>query len=200
MLETVKPPKGASLLLNLFAGEPDFPQVEGDLSEEFHQRVLRSGLNSANLWYWREALRNAQAFLTRRDMINVLGSAALGVALFYLAAPLFSNWLRGKLVSVPRLPGLKFFLLTLFEITFVLTLGAVLSRILRGRVPLLRLTFSVFYLLRLAFFVSTSGYYQLWLQEPARLTQDLFGVLCVITSFWIGSLLTGGHVPRRLAT
>lgn len=115
MLETLRPPKGASWLLSLFAGEPDFPEVEGDLSEEFQQLALQSGPSAAQQWYWREALRNARAFVIRRGSINALGAGLLSVAIFRLVMPLFSHWLRNELASVPRVPGLGILLITLFE-------------------------------------------------------------------------------------
>jgi hypothetical protein len=39
MTHSIKPPEPAVALLSLLAAEPDFPQIEGDLSEEFNTRV-----------------------------------------------------------------------------------------------------------------------------------------------------------------
>ncbi len=194
MLETLRPPKGASLLLNLFASEPDFPQVEGDLSEEFQQLALQSGPSAARQWYWREALRNALAFVTRRESINALGAGLLALAIFRLVMPLFSHWLRNELVSVQRVPSLGILLITLFEITSSFLLGAVMSRMLKGREPLLRLTFTVTYLVTVASFIIRSGMYVWW--TPLKFSVNLFGLLFVITSFWIGSLCSEGRQQR----
>src|SRR2546426_2302648 len=191
MLEPLRPPKGASVLLNLFASEPDFPQVEGDLSEEFQQLALQSGPSAARQWYWREALRNVLAFVTRRESINALGTGLLSLAIFRLVMPLFFHWLRNELASVRRVPGLGSLLMTLFEIGFSFLLGAVMSRMLKGREPLLRLTFTVSYLVSVASFIIRSGMYVWW--TPVQFSLNLFGLLCVITSFWIGSL----HSERR---
>lgn len=197
MLETLRPPKGATLLLNLFANEPDFPQVEGDLSEEFQEVALQSGPSAARQWYWREALRNVRAFVTRRESINALGAALLSLAIFRLAMPSFSRWLRIGLVSAPRLPGLGVLLLTLFGTTLSFLLGAVMSRMLRGREPLLRLGFAVSYLVSVATFVFRSGMYQWW--SSSQFSLNLFGLLCVITGFWIGSLCSERRNRRRLS-
>ena len=195
MLETLRPPKGASLLLNLFASEPDFPQVEGDLSEEFQQLALQSGPSAARQWYWREALRNALAFVTRRESINALGAGLLSLAIFRLVMPLFSHWLRDELASVPRVPTLGILLITLFEIALSFLLGAVMSRILGRREPLLRLTFTVSYLVNVSSFILHSGMYLWW--GPVQFSVNLFGLLCVITSFWIGSLCSERRAQGR---
>src|SRR2546430_3296576 len=195
MLEILRPPKGASLLLRLFASEPDFPQVEGDLSEEFQELDLQAGPSAARQWYWREALRNAFGFVTRRESINAFGTGLLSLAIFRLVVPLFFHWLRNELASVPRVPGLGILLMTLFEITLSFLLGAVMSRMLKGREPLLRLTFTVSYLVSVASFIFRSGMYLWW--APVQFGVNLFGFLCVITSFWIGSLCSERRAQGR---
>jgi len=187
MHDLLNPPKGASLLLRVFAGEPDFPQVEGDLREEFNQLALTSGPDKARQWYWHEALRNIWAFTMRSGSINVLGTAAVCIALNRLAGRFFFHWVRDSMVSVPRVKGLGLLLNTLFQIIAVLVLGAVSSRILRGREPFLRLAFSGFYLLQVTFFIFTSGIYTWGLQEPVHFVRFLIGLLGVLTSFWLGS-------------
>jgi len=193
MDKTTKPPHGATLLLNLFAGESDFPQIEGDLREEFYQLASQSGPEPARKWYRREAWRNARALIRRPSVINALVGAAFCVAVFRLVTPLFFRWLRFELASAPRTPGLGFLLITLFEIATVLILGAVMSRVLKGRESLLRLTFTLFYLLTTAKFIIFSRIYAVWLSEPWHFAaihsaMDQLGLLCVVASFWISSL------------
>src|SRR6516225_2932147 len=108
MADMIEPPHGANLLLSLFAGESDFPQIEGDLREEFHQILAASGPDEAKEWYWREAWRSAWALIMRPRVIHTLGSAALCVALFRLVTPFCFRWLRFQLASAPRVPGLRF--------------------------------------------------------------------------------------------
>jgi len=190
MDETIKPPQGATLLLSLFAGESDFPQIEGDLTEEFHQLASQSGPEAARAWYWREAWLNAWALIRRPRLINTLVGAAFCVAVFRLVTPLFLRWLRYELSSAPRTPGLRFLLITLFEIATVLILGAVMSRVLQGRESLLRLTFTLFYLLITAKFI-------LWHFAMGHFAMDQLVLLFVIASFWIGSLMVQRFGQRK---
>ena len=64
-MEYVRPPRGALSLLKVFAREPDFDIIIGDLSEEFQQRVSAFGQAAARRWYWREAIRNTCVFAKR---------------------------------------------------------------------------------------------------------------------------------------
>jgi len=189
MANTTKPPYWATLLLSLFAGESDFPQIEGDLREEFYQLASESGREPARAWYWRQAWRNATTLIRRPSMINTLVGAAFCVAVFRLVTPLVFRWLRFELSSAPRTPGLRFVLITLFEITFVFILGLLISRVLKGRESLLRLTFTLFYLLIPANIILFSRIYAVWLNKPWHFAMDQLVLLFVITSFWIGSLM-----------
>ncbi len=189
MLNIIEPPRGAIRLLSLFAGESDLPQIEGDLREEFHQILSQFGPDEARRWYWRQAWRNVWSLIKRPSVINVLGGAALCVAIFRLVIPLLFRWMRFELSSGPRVPALGFVLITFLEIATVVILGGVASRILRGHERLVRLTFTVFYLLTIAQFTFFSGIYAVWLSEPLRFAMDQFGLLCVISSFWIGSVV-----------
>src|SRR5262245_10451829 len=186
MLKPLRPPRGATLLLNLFASEPDFPQVEGDLCEEFQELALQSGPSAARQWYWREALRNMRALVTRRESINALGAGLISLAIFRLVIPWFSRWLRTELLSVPRVQGLGVLLLMLLGTTLSFLIGVMMSRMVRGREQLMRLAFAVSYLVSLGIVVYRSGMYQ-WLSR-VQFSLNLFGMLCVITGFWIGSL------------
>lgn len=78
MPEILTPPRGASLLLRLLAGETDFPQIEGDLSEEFHQRVLSAGAAAARQWYRHEALRNTWVLARTSKTLRTMLAAGLG--------------------------------------------------------------------------------------------------------------------------
>lgn len=186
MLESLKPPTGASLLLSLFSNLPDFEDVEGDLSEEFHQLALSAGPTAAREWYWRQAVRNSFAFVARRESINSLGAGLFSVAMFSLVMPLMFQWLRFAMDSLPRIPGARIFLITLLETALSFVLGSLLTRVLKGSEPLLRLTFSVAYLVRLVSFIIRSGMYLWW--SPFQFSLNLAGLICVIACFWLGSL------------
>jgi len=89
MPEILNPPRGASLLLRLFAGETDFPQIEGDLREEFCQRAI-GDQGAARRWYRREAIRN----------VWVLARMAqtLGIIFVALVSALVAAWSPGPFV------------------------------------------------------------------------------------------------------
>jgi hypothetical protein len=61
MSEIQAPPAVAMGMLCFFAARPDFPAIIGDLKEEFHQRMLRSGVKEARRWFWHETFRNVWA-------------------------------------------------------------------------------------------------------------------------------------------
>src|SRR5262245_48635976 len=190
MPESAQPPKVAHWLLGLFRSEPNFPQIEGDLSEEFHQHLLTSGPHIARRWYWREVLRNLWVFTKRPRSIQVFVVGALCVVIFRFAPPLSMSLMRNKLSLIPC--GL---LLVLFQVAFGLALGCLMSLIVKGREPLLRLTFASFSMVWLA---HTLGY---WSQHstmtesftlslrnlfwPGQLFSRFF---CAVIVFWIGSL------------
>jgi len=143
MPELLKPPVVPSAILNFFASQPDFAAVAGDISEEFQQRAQRSGAQSAKLWYWRQAFRNAGA-LTAREVLRTPGRTlivafrcllavnaatalyiAMGVYLFPFR-PFWNPW-----ESLPDQSPINAFLLLQF--TASLALGWIGGRLLPGR-------------------------------------------------------------------
>ena len=117
MSEPVKPPRGACRVLNLFSNDPLFPQIAGDMSEEFHQRARDDGEKTARLWYWRELLRNmgiltlrqvqmqhmafhATMQANRRHHAQGIVAAVLCVVLLRLATRMSEYWLPSG-ISLP---------------------------------------------------------------------------------------------------
>lgn len=147
MPESVTPPQMAALLLSIFASEPDFPQIEGDLSEEFHQRMRVNGLHSARRWYWRETFRNVLVFIKRPRILQVIAVAALCVVIGLITTRPYVTWLLAELRETPRVPGLAAFLIFLFRMSVPLALGILAGRMLRGREVILISAFTGFYLL-----------------------------------------------------
>jgi hypothetical protein len=184
MPESVKPPQMAALLLSIFASEPIFPQIEGDLSEEFHQRTRMNGLNSARHWYWRETFRNVLVFIKRPKILQVLAVAALCsvVGRFTTFGPV-GHRLLAKLNELPGVLGLgalKF----LFWMCVTLILGVLAGRMLRGRERILISAFTVFSLL---FHYNVP--FILWQDRmplPYRIWIFL-GYLCTFIAFWIAT-------------
>src|SRR5690242_7157947 len=95
MPEKLTPPRGASLLLRLLAGEGDFPQIEGDLREEFHRRTLADAV-AARRWYRRELYRNVWA-LAR-------GWKTIAVVVMAVAAAVVIGWQREFAILLRREP------------------------------------------------------------------------------------------------
>jgi hypothetical protein len=174
-------------LLSLFKGELDFSEIEGDLLEEFNQKLVEAGPEQAKEFYWQESFRNVWALTTRPRNVHLLGSTALCVAIFRLVTPTVFHWLRFELSTSPRVTGLGFLLITLFEIAAMLLMGGALTRVWKDHARLVRLTFTCLYLLTVARFVLFSGIAGVWLSEPLRFVMDQVGLLLVVTSFWVGS-------------
>ena len=83
------PPHTAVWLLELFAPIESAEGLLGDLEEEFHTRVGRSGHRTARRWYWHQALRTCAhlAWETVRaeplsTTAQVLASLVVGLLLF----------------------------------------------------------------------------------------------------------------------
>jgi hypothetical protein len=186
MPETIKPPAGASWLLSIFALEPDFQQVDGDLREEFHQLALREGIKAARNWYWREAFRNAWAFSMRPSTIRLLTAAALCVLVFRLTNSPLNRWLRTALMPAPRVLGLGLLLSSLIHTGVALGLGYSAESILQRREPRLPVAFIGLYLLAIAYWMCVTHYYQLWLLAPGRIPVDLVKTIVVAGAYWIG--------------
>src|SRR5262247_779780 len=117
MPESVNPPQMAVLLLSVFASELDFPQIEGDLREEFHQHMRMNGRRTARRWYWRETFRNVFVFIKRPRILQVLAVAALIVVIYRPASMRYDGWLSAKIHEMPSLPGLHPLLIFLFRMS-----------------------------------------------------------------------------------
>lgn len=194
MTDSIMPPKLATLLLSLFASEPDFPQIEGDLSEEFHKHLLASGPNVARRSYRREAFRNMWALAKRPSTIRVVVVAVLSICIWGLSVESFSHWfitldLGGSTFALSLL------LLYLFNTTVALMLGILTTRFLREREQMLRLAFTGFYML---YFICGSVII-------GSLGLNLYFALnvinwsLVVSAFWMGSAWISRRRHRRLA-
>ena len=195
MTDSIRPPKLATLLLSAFASEPDFPQIEGDLSEEFHNLLLASGPKRARRWYWREAFRNLWALSKRPRTIQVLAAAAFSVLVYKFTAGQFFQWLRTELYLAPRVPGLLLFLMAVFETAIALVLGVLMSRLLGGRERMLRLAFAGCFALFLM-----RNYLVVSLPFDSRLLLMSVSSSFIFIAFWMGSVwITRHRIQRRAA-
>ena len=198
MTDHTMPPKLATLLLRFFAGEPDFPQIEGDLDEEFHSLLTESGPAVARCSYWREARRNIWALGKRSSTLQVLALAALSVFVFPFALPPFFHWLDNFYVVV-QVVALQAFLVALFAGTIALLLGGLISSLLSGHERMLRLSFTGFYLLmNMCLYLSTSGPRVLDIRL-LYLGVNLINWSLIIIAFWMGSVWSSRRRLRRAA-
>ena len=198
MNDSTKPPKLATLLLRLFATELDLPQIEGDLSEEFHNRLRVSGANDARGWYWREAFRNSWALVRRPSTIQVLVMAALSVFVVGFSAGRFFQWLDIGLRGAPRVPGLRLLLLALFETAIALALGVVVGWLLAGRERTLRLAFTGLFLLFLVRNLLMFPWPRALDLELLLFTLNLVSSALIVFAFWIGTTWINRRGLRRV--
>jgi len=153
MSELLKPPAVPSAILDFFSSQPDFAAVMGDMSEEFHQRAQISGAQSAKLWYWREAFRNAMA-LTAREVLRtpfrtaivafgcllaVNAVTALHIAMGVYLFPFRLFWNPWE--ALPDQSQMNAFLVVQFAAS--LALGWIAGRLLPGREWALALMYSL---------------------------------------------------------
>jgi len=149
MPEISAPPKWILHLLWFFKGESCYPQIVGDLSEEFQCRTSEYGIEDARRWYRREVSRNFISLAFRWTTIAAVGVPLICVALFirpatnpfmYFSAS-FARWLpiqdsmTKDLTLVILVTGLK-----------GLAFGMICGVLLRGHERITRLVFSAFYL------------------------------------------------------
>ncbi len=147
MPEVPAPPKWILFLLWPFKGESCYPQIEGDLSEEFQERESEHGVAAARRWYCREVYRNLRSLLWRWVTIPVIILPLLCIA--------FSNslWMTivGSIYNLLPPPSHWSFSWILFAVLLNLSiiglsLGIICSLILRGHERMIRLVFGAYYL------------------------------------------------------
>lgn len=206
MSDASAPPKWILFLLWPFKGETCYPQIEGDLSEEFQQRESEHGMAAARRWYCREVYRNLWSLTWRWVTIPVI--------LLPLLCTVFGDslWVRlvGSMYSLLWRPSswhISWILfVSLLNWSIVgLSLGIICSRVLRGHERMIRLVFGAYHLGLLAVIyhfiemkrLSPSSYMTalgIWL--------TYLRPVWILSCIWIGSIWIErqhGH-PRRHKT
>ena len=169
MSEIAAPPKWILFLLWPFKGESCYPQIEGDLSEEFQYRESKHGITAARRWYRREVCRSVASLTFRPVTIAVMVLPLICVALREsLSHPFsFSNpqvFLRKYFLAYLFLwlPHPTDMTMRLFIIIFVtilsvsitgLVFAMVCNTLLPGREHMIRLVFTTYYLSLSAIYV-----------------------------------------------
>ncbi len=88
-----QPPRIAAWLVNLFASNDDAGSILGDLQEEFHEHLSKSGMRVARGWYWRQCAKT----------IPCLVGAGFRATPWLVAAAIAGGWLLTRLIG--PLPG-----------------------------------------------------------------------------------------------
>jgi hypothetical protein len=141
--EITAPPRWIRFLLWPFKGEPCYPQIEGDLAEEFQQRIADNGIRSARLWYYKEVCRNLLVLTCRWVTITVIIFPLLCSALhIFLYNKFRLFW------GMENQPFSWIFLFFDFHISSLigLSLGAISSRLLIGHGRMIGFAFGLYYL------------------------------------------------------
>ncbi len=84
MPDDARLPLWSRFLLWPFKGEPSFPQVVGDLTEELWQRTAEDGSSLAHRWLHREVWRTFWALVWRRETGYVLATSLFSFALIMM--------------------------------------------------------------------------------------------------------------------
>ena len=188
MSELLKPPAIPAAILNFFASQPDFPAVAGDISEEFHQRVEKSGANAAKSWFWHEAFRNAFALTWRELARTPVRTTLIALSCFIAVSIGPGLFWRSGMVSGPRSP---WYMVTT-QILFLLGIGLVGGKLLPGREWALALTLTAFSIgidggLRWVFPLARIHF------SAAQLAAVVFGIGLRQGAFWLGCLWIRVH-------
>ena len=155
MPEITAPPKWILFLLWPFKGESCYPQIEGDLSEEFQQRTSKHGIAEARRWYRHEVCRNLWSLTWRWETIAVIGLPLFCVALrdstpipfMYFLLPL-----RPVLDPLLAAPGMAMHIMSILIILLPTTIipgvafPVVCGELLKGHERMIRLAFTAYWL------------------------------------------------------
>jgi len=199
MPEIAAAPIWILLLLWPFQGEPCYPQIEGDLNEEFYGQALEHGIPAARRWYYREICRNLWALTWRWTTILVIVLPVLCDELNKsLLMPLTGSMIR--LLCGPFFPSISWIVFGLLvNLTFVgLFLGVICSEALRGHERLLRIAFAAYSLGIATLIMLSYEYFQ------GSITIGRVWLLC-LRSIWmpvcfsIGSIWVERHHRRHRA-
>lgn len=143
VFEYWKPPSAGLAILSFFSTDPYFNEVAGDMSEEFQERVDRSGVRAAKLWYWTHVFRNVCAFTAREVMRTPLQIVviALGGVLAVNAATALYVLYALRRAPLP-LRADQWWTLLLIQSLAPFVLGWAGSRLIRDREWGLALTYT----------------------------------------------------------
>jgi hypothetical protein len=225
MPEITAPPKWILFLLWPFRGESCYPQIEGDLSEEFQYRMSKQGTADARRWYRREVCRNLWSLAWRWATIGAIVLPLFCVALGYSTFPKipipFWHVLRNLApVLQPLLQsfvgsGTPMYVIMVFMIILLLTtiipglaFPVICGALLRGHDRMIRLVFTA-YCLGLSVIYGLSHFESLirdfghgilqGILSPSLIVVGLLIPVLMLSFIWISSIRVERH-HRRKAT
>jgi hypothetical protein len=199
MAKNITPPQGILLLLWPFKGESCYPQIVGDLSEEFQQQA-EHGLSDAHRWYYKEICRNFWSLIWRWVTIPAIIVPLLCAYMSDAFLHFFANFMRFMFTFLQlSLISRMCTEILLIPILIGLSLGIICSWMLMGHERLLRLMFGVFQIGLLTF---------THLMAIKALSSDpvmrfyligliYFRPICTLIFFWMGSVWMERHHHAR---
>jgi hypothetical protein len=206
--ETAAAPKWILVLLWAFKSEPCYPQIEGDLEEEFHQRMSEYGIAAARTWYYREVCRNTWSLTWRWATLQAIILPALCLLFLFCARELYSppvgvalkllKWVFpiSNTASSTVLNSASFLLRLPFSGLAGVTLGIICSLILRGHERMLRLALSGYVLGLIVLSPFIDGRWVHWPGAILVLTFPLLNLIWFSLSFSIGSMWIERRIRR----
>jgi hypothetical protein len=144
MPKTTARPRWILFLLWPFKGEPCFPQIEGDLIEEYQHRLSINGIPSTRRWYCWEIVRNGLSLARRWVTIQALILPLFCLPLHLLLFQIYRNLL---FVRTQSFSLIQLTLDLLFQSIVGLALGMTLSYLLGGHERMVRLSCALYYIL-----------------------------------------------------
>lgn len=88
---TLRPPRFASWLVELFTPYDQAESIPGDLDEEFFEFAREHGLRAARHWYWRQCFRSVGQLIVgafHNRAWSIMGAVLVGIVLLRFSASL----------------------------------------------------------------------------------------------------------------
>jgi hypothetical protein len=148
MPEITAPPKWILFLLWPFKGESCYPQIEGDLSEEFQQLASKNGRTAARGWYRREVCRSVASLTFRWATIAAIALPLLCLAFKNSVIDIFLYFSMTIVKWFPTHDFMTQLLIFILLSTGIkgLAFGMICSAPLRGHERMVRIVFTAYYL------------------------------------------------------
>ena len=184
MPDRTKPPLLGTFILSLFSAEPDLLVIEGDLSEEFYDRLSTRGSTSARRWYLREAFRNASSLTQRQFARSPIQTLVISLGcLVVLNLPPFLVLFEVHHRRFPNLEWRTFaFVCIAYFVLMPPLLGVVSCRLLPGRAVAMALAVTGLHVLGGTLRLLNCFYLETFVSHPAHRQWWLAVLGCTVAS------------------